>query len=216
MAFLARHGGMQTDERETRHVMVEDDALVPFLLIVTARALLSFLALVDVIIFMAGKTGIASLLLVQITAMAVLAGHFFVGTLQKKLSILIVGEGGVLPFAGTVTAVALAAVAAGMLVVVLMTVITGSSQFNAVKLAGMAGITADGGVGAAQFEFSIPIMVEGEGLPFPFVMALLALLAIAPGMDIVDAVAGNTFGRQIFVALIWMATVAGSFLVLAM
>ena len=139
---------MQADEREMRHVMVEDDALVPFLLIVAARALLAFLALVDVVIFMAGKTGVTSLLLVQIAAMAVLAGNFFMSALQGELGVLVMGKSSMLPLTGGVTAVAFAAVTAGMLVVMLVTFVTLGAQLYAVKLAGMTGIAAYGGVGA--------------------------------------------------------------------
>lgn len=42
------------------------------------------------------------------------------------------GEGGTTPFAAAMTVVALAAVATRMLVIMLMTVITGSAQFDAV------------------------------------------------------------------------------------
>jgi len=81
MTFLARHGGMQADERKAGHVMVEDHALVPLLFAMAAGAFFTFLALMYVVAFMTGKAGIASLLLVQIAAMAVLAGDVLMGTL---------------------------------------------------------------------------------------------------------------------------------------
>jgi hypothetical protein len=142
MTFLARHGGMQADEREAGHVMVEYHSLVPLLLVVAARALLTFLVFMYVIVFMAGKTGLAYLLLVQVTAMAVLAGDVLVGALQGELGVLVMGEGGMFPLTGIVTALAFSAVAPGVFVVMLVAFITGGTKFYTIKLAGMAGIAA--------------------------------------------------------------------------
>jgi hypothetical protein len=103
------------------------------------------------------------------------------------------GEGGMFPLAGIVTAIAFAAIAAGMLVVMLVTIVTGGTQLDTVKLAGMTGIAAYGGMGTGQLEFCILVMIEEQLLPFPFVMALLAFLAVAAGMNVIDAVAGYAF-----------------------
>ena len=59
------------------------------------------------------------------------------------------GEGGTTPFATGMTVLALAAVASGMLVIVLMTVIAGLTQFDAIQFAGMTGVAPYAGVGAA-------------------------------------------------------------------
>ena len=81
MTFLARNGGMQADEREAGHVMVEDHALVPLLFVMATGAYFTFLALMYVVAFMTGKTSITPLLLIQIAAMAILAGDVLVGAL---------------------------------------------------------------------------------------------------------------------------------------
>ena len=59
----------------------------------------------------------------------------------------------------------------------------------------MAGIAAYGRMGAGQFEFCIPVMVEDKLLPFLLVMTFPALIAVAPGMHVIDAVTGNAFRR---------------------
>ena len=215
MAFFARYGGMQSDERKTRHVMIKNHAFVPFLLVMAARTFLAFLAFVYVIAFMAGKTGIAPLFLVQVAAMTILAGDVLVGALQGELGVLVMGESGMFPLAGGVTAVAFAAVAAGMLVVMLVTVVALGAQLYAIKFAGMTGFAANGDVGAGQFEFSILVVIEYNLLPFPLVMALPAFIAVASRVHVIYAMAGHAFRGQIFIAFIGMAAVAGSFLVLA-
>ena len=70
MAFLAGYRRVETDEGKAGHVMVEDHPFVPFLLVVAAGALLAFLALMNIVILMAGKTGITTLFLVQVATMA--------------------------------------------------------------------------------------------------------------------------------------------------
>lgn len=119
------------------------------------------------------------------------------------------------PVTRAVTAVALVAVTPGMLVIVLVAVITGGAQFNAIELAGMADVTAYGAVGAGQLEFRILVMIEEEFFPFSFVMALFALVAIAPGVHVIDAVTGHAFRRQILVTLIGVTAVAGRLFVFA-
>lgn len=79
----------------------------------------------------------------------------------------------------------------------------------------MTGIAAYGGMGAGKLEFSVFVMIENERFPFPLVMALLALPAVAPGMHVINTMAGHTFRSQIFVVFIGVATIAGGFLVLA-
>jgi len=89
-----------------------------------------------------------------------------------------VREGRVPPIVAAVATVAFATVAAGMLVVVLVAVITSSAKLDAIELARMAGIAMNGGMGACQFEISIPVMVKDQLFPFLFVVALLAFVAI--------------------------------------
>ena len=89
MALLARHRRVESDEGKAGYVMVKYHALTPFLLIVAAGTLFAFLALVYIVILMAGKTGCAIPLLVGIAAMAVLAGDVLMGAFQWKFGILV-------------------------------------------------------------------------------------------------------------------------------
>ena len=125
------------------------------------------------------------------------------------------GEGGTTPFAATMTVLALPAVTSGMLVIVLVAVIAGGTQFDAVQFTGMTGVAPYAGVGAGQLELRIPIVIEDELFPFLLVVALSALLAIAPRVNVIDAVASYAFRRDVFIALIGMAAVATRILVLA-
>ena len=45
-------------------------------------------------------------------------------------------------------------------------------------------------------------MIENKPFPFLLVMALLALLAVAAGMHVIDAMAGHALRRQILVTFI--------------
>lgn len=164
---------------------------------------------------MARKTAITSFFLIQVTAMAVLAGNLFVRALQGELSILVVSENSVSPFAATVASAALASVTTGMLVIVLVAVETGLAQLDAIELSGMAGIAMYGGMCAAQLETGISVMIEDKLFPFLLVMTLFALFAIAPAVHIVDAVTGDTLPGQALITLVGVAAVALSFLMLA-
>lgn len=49
MALLTRHGGVQADQRELRHVMIERDLLTPALLVVAGLTILAELAFVRIL-----------------------------------------------------------------------------------------------------------------------------------------------------------------------
>ena len=103
-----------------------------------------------------------------------------------------------------------------MFVVVLVAVVAAGPQLDAVQLAGMAGIAANGAMHAVKLVFGVLVMIEDDVLPFFFVMTFFALVVVAAGMDIVDAVAGHALPCQVLVTLIGMTAVAGRFLVFAM
>ena len=132
MALLTGYSRVQSDEGEVGHIMVEHYVIIPFALVMAAGTLLAFLAFMYVVILMAGKTGVTPFFLIQVAAMAVLTSYVLMRTLQWKLSVLVVGEGGTTPFAAAMTISAFAAVAPGMFVIVLMTVIAGRPQLDAV------------------------------------------------------------------------------------
>ena len=119
------------------------------------------------------------------------------------------------PVTAAMAAVALAAIATGMLVIVLVAVETSTTKLDAVELAGMAGVAVYGAVSARQFKLCILVMVEDEPFPFLLVMTFFAFLTIATAMNVIDAVASYAFPGKIFVAFVWVAAVASSFFVLA-
>ena len=122
---------------------------------------------------------------------------------------------GVTPVASAMAAVTLAAVTSSMLVIVLMTVETSSTQLNAIELARMAGVAAYGIVGTGKLKFRILVMIEYELLPFSFVMAFFAFFTVASAMNVVDVMAGYAFPGEVLVTLIGMTAVTGGFLVFA-
>ena len=77
MALLAGYRPVQADEGEAGQVMIEDDALIPLLLVMAACTTLAFLALMNVVVFVAGEAAGAFLFLNGVAAMAVLAGDLF-------------------------------------------------------------------------------------------------------------------------------------------
>ena len=125
------------------------------------------------------------------------------------------GEFGVLPIARAMAIATFTAVTPGMFVIMLMAVKTGGAEFHSVKLASMTDVAADVGMGTGQFEFCVLVVIENDLLPFLFVMARPAFVAIAAIMHIVNAMACYAFPRQIFVTLVGMAAIAARFFMFA-
>jgi len=72
---------MHTDQRETRHVVLEPYILCPVLFIVAARTILSLLSLVHVITLVAIEAIAAKSFIVQLASMACTAQQFRVSSL---------------------------------------------------------------------------------------------------------------------------------------
>jgi len=125
------------------------------------------------------------------------------------------GKFRVLPIARAMAITTLMAVTPGMFVVMFMAVITGSAEFDSVKFASMTDVAADAGMGAGQFEFCIFVVIEADLLPFLFVMALPAFVAVAAVMHIVNTMACYAFPRQILVTLVGVAAIAARFFMFA-
>ena len=64
MTLFAGHRRVKTDEGKVGNVMVENHVFIPFLFVVAAGTLFTLFALVNVIILMAGKTGVSPLFFV--------------------------------------------------------------------------------------------------------------------------------------------------------
>ena len=59
-------------------------------------------------------------------------------------------------------------------------------------------------------------MIENEPFPLLLVMALLAFISVAAGVNVVDLMASHAFPCQVLVAFVGMATVARRFLMFSM
>ena len=125
-------------------------------------------------------------------------------------------EVGMAPIASAMAALTLAAIAPGVFVIVLVAVIAGLAQLDTVYLAGMTGIAVYRGMGARQFESGIFVVVKDKRFPFILVMALLAFISVAAGVNVVDLMASHAFPCQVLVAFVGMATVARRFLMFSM
>ena len=129
MAVLARGCGMRTEQGEARQVMLELHLLAPTAFIVAALAIAPFLATMNIVGLVAGKTGSLDLLGAHRAGMAGLASRFGMQSTQRVLGIAVMIEGGLRPFAAAVAALAIRPVTALMHVVARMTVFARRRQF---------------------------------------------------------------------------------------
>jgi len=80
MALLAGDDGMQPNQREARHVMLEPDLLCPAFLVMTAATLFSLFAGMHIIHTMTVNTAGAELFIGRITAVTGRTGYVLVTT----------------------------------------------------------------------------------------------------------------------------------------
>jgi hypothetical protein len=97
MAFFAWDYGMQANQWKARQVVIEEYLFTPRLLVVTVIALLSFLALVNVVIRMTAVAIGAEFLPVLFSRMAIAAQYLSVCPEQSELGIRVVIEGDFFP-----------------------------------------------------------------------------------------------------------------------
>ena len=114
MAFLAGHDGVSTDQRKTRHVVIEGHYAAPARLSVTLLATATELTFVPVILAVAGHTGRRQLVAIEIAGVAGIALDVRMCGSQRKLGRLAVVEADRVPLALVVAALALGPVAPAM------------------------------------------------------------------------------------------------------
>ena len=178
MALLAGNPGVQSDQREARHVVVEGHLLPPagFLVaLLAARAQLAFVRVIFLVAARAIGGQFVAIEIADVTGVALRGGVF---AAQRKLGRLVVIEGNRGPFGGGVAGLALLPVAAGVLV--LHGVARDAGRADAfVFLAGVTGRAGDIAMCAHQREFGLG-MIERLGRPPALVaVAVLAVFAEA-------------------------------------
>src|SRR5262245_2609711 len=163
MAGLAGDGGVQTDEGKARQVMVKGHRLTPARLLVTGLAGGPELALVGIVLAVAGGAVGGEPLAAGVAGVAAFAGELGVAPAQGKPRRLVVVEADGCPFGGRMAGLAGAAVAARMLVLQAVTGAAGGCQ----TLIALAGVALGAGhllVGGHQLEPRFDV-VEGFHAP---------------------------------------------------
>jgi hypothetical protein len=92
MAVFARHNGMESDQRKSRHIMVEELRAAPAILSMTPLATISKQARMPIIFAMTGHAGRRQLVLIEIAGMAAIASYLRMRGLQRKFRCLAVIE----------------------------------------------------------------------------------------------------------------------------
>lgn len=128
MTLFTRHSGVQTDQRELGHVVIERDFLSPTRFIVAGLALRAELAFVRIVALVASDACGGELILIKVTLMAAIAFDGFVRVAQRELGVLVVIEADGFPFFRRVAGLALLPVAASVDVLQLMAINAGVRQ----------------------------------------------------------------------------------------
>lgn len=188
--------------------MVEEDFGAPARLVMTVLALLAFLALVNVVLLMAGKTSLSQLLSLWIRPpVAGPAGELLVPLFQWETGVLVMFEGDSFPVGRAMTGVTFPAKSSLMHVVFPMAGITSHRQLLLIDLAAMAVLTFQLCVPVPKREVCVFVMVERTPFPATRRMAALTFLAVASLVPIVGFVAGKTSRPEIlFVEVSGMAS----------
>ena len=117
VAFLAGDHRMQSDQGKSRQVVIKGYLLTPTCLVVTALTGAAQLAVVRVILLMAGDARHGELVAIEVARVAALASDLRVPAAERKFGCLVVIETDRRPLAGGVAGLAIDAILAGVLVV---------------------------------------------------------------------------------------------------
>ena len=169
---------MQADQRKARQFVIERQVPSPIRIVVASFTSLTQLALVRIVLAMAGDASCCELVAVEISGMAGVAFDLDVCTPQRKFGLVMI-EMVCLPLALVMTGFAFAAIAAGMNVLQAMTGDAGGRQVL-VEFAGMAGRAGDILVGPLQRKFGLAV-VERLRLP-PFCHRMAVVAALEPAL----------------------------------
>ncbi len=105
--------------------------------------------------------------------------------------------------------VALTSVATPVFVVFLVTGKTGDALGVVMEVAAMASVATDCPVFADQWKIRALVVIESGLRPFSRGVAVAAAIAIASGMNIVEAMTSDTGCRCVFIALVYVTLFAG-------
>jgi hypothetical protein len=89
MAFLAGHGRMQPNQRETRQIVIEIE-LAPVILAMTLLATRAQLLLMRILFFMTGYAGDLQLVPVKVARMARVAFGFYMGAAEREFGFIVI------------------------------------------------------------------------------------------------------------------------------
>lgn len=92
MAFLARHNGMQADQREAGQIVVKANLVAPAVLVMAALAALALLAVMRIIGTMAIDTLCPQFLVTDLTPVARRTGNLLVAPAQREVGLPVVIE----------------------------------------------------------------------------------------------------------------------------
>ena len=101
---------MQSDQGESGQVMIKSNLLPPARLVVTALTGAAQLAVVRVILLMAGDARHGELVAIEVARVAALARDLCMPAAERKLGCLVMIEGGRRPLVGGVAGVAIGAI----------------------------------------------------------------------------------------------------------
>ena len=137
MASFAGDHGMQSDQWKAGQIMVEGDLLAPTRFSVTLSAIAAQLAMVSIVLAMAGNTRHRQLVAIEVSRVAALAGNRRVTAAQRKFGRRVVVEADRRPLCRRMARIAAVAVPSRMLVLQTVAGDAGSRQ-TLVALADMA------------------------------------------------------------------------------
>lgn len=199
MAALARHGVMQSHQRETGEVVVELIDPFPAVGDVTGGAHLHVWILVNVIRSVT-RGAIAWQIILQGADMAIGTCQCLVMTRERETGLCSVIKLRLLPAGRGMASLTLLAVAPQMDVAVGMTAVAGGGDIFLDYAVGMTGATGQFRVMVAQWKIR-SVVIENALFPAVYRMARITLLAVFSGMDIGSLVAAGTGGFLKLIAL---------------
>lgn len=195
MTLLTGDLRVQSDQRKTREIVVERDALAPVDLSMTGLAPWAELSAMGIVLAMAGNAACCELVLVQRSGVASIAFDLGMSATQRILRLVVI-EAPTRPSELIVARLAARAVAIRMHVLQAMTRDTARPHVL-VDLAGMAGRARDFCMRSLQCETG-PVVIERLGVaPFDHAVAIVAGFAEPPTVRIRLLVTFETDRRRL-------------------
>lgn len=182
VAFLACHHSVPSDQRKSRHIVIEGRYVTPIVLAVTLLATNAELAVMPIILAVAGDACCRELVAMEIARVARIAFHLSMCSPQRKFGLVVI-EKDRGPFILAVAGFAVGAVAAD--VNVLNGVAVGAPGADAlVVFADMACGARDIAVRTSQRELGLVMVVRLDLTPCRFAMTVVACFPQTPLMRI--------------------------------